>query len=195
MSSTTSSKTPSAEDKFVKNINGFCDFGEGVLTELYKAKKTSLSPSGIGYAIGYANGKIKDKGGLWILEDFIKRTVDYWPEIKKKNAEFFFDKMGKLVPVIEKEHMNELTRIFSSGSGEGDNDKKSVEKKSLLDQDDIDCFWEYIHSFVKISINHIHKTRKPIMNEDKKTYTYQIEYMKDISVRKNAELFDIKLSA
>ena len=170
------------EEKFVKNIQDFMDFGENMLKDCYEAKNTTLSPSGISYAIGYANGKIKDKGKVWVIESFINKTNSHWKYIKEKNAEHFMDKMKELVPFIEDEHMTELKRIFTGVDKNG---------KSLLEEDDKEAFWAFMESFCKLGIHYIHLGRKPVKNEE--TFKYTASFFSDIKVKPNAEMFGVNL--
>jgi hypothetical protein len=171
------------EEKFVKNIQDYMDFGENMLKDCYEAKNTTLSPSGISYAIGYANGKIKDKGNVWVVENFINKTHKHWQQIKDRDVNHFMDKMKELVPFIEDEDMKELKRIFT------ENDPKG---KPLIDKDDKDAFWDFIESFCKLSIHYIHTGRKPIVEGE--GFKYTKTFFPDVKVKSAAELFEIKLA-
>jgi hypothetical protein len=167
----------SYEEKFAKSFSGFMDFGESILKECYEKKSTTLSPNGIGYAIGFANGKVKDKGHKWLIEEFIKKTNADWPKAHECNADHFVKKLKDLLPILEDNHVKELTRVFTT--------------EGILSTDDKEAFWEHIHSFIKLSIKYVHVNRKPVKTDE--GFKYTVNFLTECKVKAPAELFKVKL--
>lgn len=168
------------QDKFVQNVEGFMDFGEDIIKQCYEKKQTSLSPNGIQYAIGFINGKIKDKGNDWLVQEFIKKTHEHWKEIHAKNTDHFMDKIKDLLPsIIEDAHIEELKRLFVT--------------KGLLEEEDVEAFWEYVIAFCKLSIHYIHVGRKPV--KEGEHFKYTDKFFPDIKLKDAAILFSVKLVA
>lgn len=172
----------SYEEKFYKNFCDYMTFGEGILRDAYEKKHTTLSPNGISYASGYACGKIKDNGKKWLVESFVKKTNDHLEYIHKKDTEHFIGILKELAPFLEEDHLNELSRIFTGKDKNG---------KGYIEEEDKEAFWEFIHSFVRLSIHYVHINRTPI--KDGEGFKYTTIFMGDIKVKKAAELFGIKL--
>lgn len=172
----------SPEDKFVKNIQDFMNFGESLLTECYEKKITTLNPNGISYAIIFVNEKIKEKGNKWMVEEFIKKTYVDWNKMKKKDHEYFMKKLPELLPILKQSHTDELCKLFVGKDKTG---------KEYVSDDDRDCLWEYMNSFIKITINYVHYNRKPIKTED--GFKYSQSFLSDFKVKDNAKLFEMEL--
>ena len=170
------------EDKFVKNIQDFMDFGESVITECSEKKITTLNPNVVDLATKFANGKIKEKGHKATVEEFIKKTYDHWKHIKDKDTEHFSDKMHEIVPIVPREHLDEMFRLFTGFDSN---------KKGYVEKEDQDAFWDYLFSFIKISINYVHYNRKPVKTEEGFKYTQ--EFMKDFKVKDSAKMFEMEL--
>jgi hypothetical protein len=168
----------SYEEKFASNFNDFMAFGENILKQCYEQKTSTLSPSGISYAIGYANGKVKDNGNVWLIESFITKTSNQWDKIKERDTDHFSKNMKTLLPILEDDHIKELARIFTS--------------TGVIDDDDKDAFWEFIESFVKLSINYVHTGRKPEQLTDG-SFKYTNNYFPNIKVKSAAESYKVKL--
>jgi hypothetical protein len=170
------------EEKFTKNIQDFMTFGESLLTECYESKITSLNPAGIGYAIIFVNERIKEKGHTWMIEEFIKRTATDWKEIKEQKHEHFIKKLPELVPILQKEHADELCRVFVGKDSSGNH---------LLNEEDREAFWEYLVSFVKLALKYVHHGRKPVKHEE--GFKYSATFFGDVKVKDNAKLFELEL--
>ena len=137
-----------------------------------------------------------------MISKFITKTYDYWDKILDKDLDYFkelglnlFDvfenkgvehfkdsdvKQVSVLSSLKDSHVNEFREILSAEI------EIDGEMKSILNEERITEIWQIFHSFVKLSIIHIHEKRKKVDGK------YTIEFFPEISVSKNAKKWNVK---
>ena len=118
-----------------------------------------------------------------ILDKFIERSVDYWDIILSKREDMLLSSILIIFRDLPEEQVQSVSNLFSAKDSKGN---------SLITNDKREVIWNYVWSFVKIAIKHVHCTRQPLVNEQGiKKYT--VDYFPGISVKNNAEKWQIKV--
>ena len=169
------------ENQFVTGLNSYTDFLTDLIQTAYKRKHTTINPNIIAFGSGVANSKIKENGNRWVMEQFIDKSHKYWIHIKKRDLDYLMKNFHEMMPIMPKEYSDDFHKLFT-----GTNDKN----KPLVDEDDLEAFWEFIDTFVKLGINHIHVNRKPEYKEE--VHNYTVTYFPDVKVGDMAKEFNVK---
>ena len=134
----------------------------------------------------------------YMLENFITRTYEHWGKIKEKDIEYFkglglelFDFVGSGKMEKYKEGNSLLQKLSTS---QIENFKKLLEtsyqvdgvEHYILDEERQEDIWKILHSFVRISLIYIHERREYVNGG------YTVEFFPEISVKKNAEMWNVK---
>lgn len=145
---------------------------------------------------------IKKKNSEELIDDFITKTSDFWEIIKKKDDQYIKEKLLDIFNDVKekgvaevKNNIKEKNNIVNSLTGDHFVIFKDLLSKSyiyedkeyyILDDDRKEEIWSFMHSFVKISLCHIHQTRKMIDGK------YSVVFFNDINVKELAKEWKVK---
>jgi len=104
-----------------------------------------------------------------MMNNFIKYTRLHWKEIKERDEQYFIKDAIKIFGDIPSDQVNITKVLFESKDGNG---------KSIISQSDKDAIWNFVTVMVKISIVHIHKSRKPVRKANGQLEYTQVAFSK-----------------
>lgn len=186
-------------DKYKHNLISLID----IFTEMFEeGKECGMIENSYPHLFSMCKLIMSRSNGEKLIFKFITKTYEHWDKIHDKDLEYFkefglnlFDvyenkgidhfkdgeyKNTSLVSSLSEQHVEDFKQIMSSGVD------IDGEIKTILNEERLDEIWTIFHSFVKLSIIHIHEKRKKIDGK------YTIEYFPNISVAKNSEKWSIK---
>lgn len=146
------------------------------------------------------------------IEGFISKSANYWDEIHKRNKQFLVENADVLFAELSdyKAQIQAMSNLFAMkrtvNVSQPDGTTRTVEQYVIPDET-LDSIWDILHSMVRISIRHIHERRKPVLVEveadetvdgkpkkvTKKVPRYSVEYFPEISIKKNVQLWEVKM--
>lgn len=150
-----------------------------------------------------------------IVKWFIEKTYKYWDKIYDKDEDYVEEISTKLFQMVQDGKLDDIKKsddfnfkgadevMGSLSKGHIDNfktvmtesykDGETGEMVKVFDDERKEELWQYLQSFVKISINHIHHTRQ--MGEDGKYKTKFFPTIngEKVSVKKLTAKWGIKL--
>lgn len=151
---------------------GFLFFIKQILTDLHIQKKSDIDPSLINLAIIFIKKINKDD----IISNFINESYNYWNEIASKDENFLVNHCDIIFSGVSKEYIEKFKQLFI-------NKKINSEDKNIL--------WDYLFSFVKISISYIHESRSPKIIDDKPAYSNK--NFPDVKLQKCSKTWNVEL--
>lgn len=167
------SKIPPAEERFYGNLKGFFDLTKDILDDLYTSKKyTEIPPALVDIAWGFLCNSDK----VQLLENFIKKSHPHWEKIREKDQDFFVSNASCIFGELPTDKLNSFLKLLTTDMI-GEEQKKNI--------------WNYLSSFVKISIKYLYEKRGGKMLND--TYTFDKEFFVDVPDLNNSiKNWDIK---
>ena len=175
----------SYEDKFVSSISQFTEFITDIVSTASKNKYTDLNPNAIAFAAGFANGKIKEYGNKYAIDQFIIKCSKYWKTIYEKDIDTLKKHLAEICPLVPVDILNSFVQLCTGRTGKN---------TPFIPEDDMDALWEFIFNFIKISINYIHFNRKPEYKEEKSTqFIYTTNFFPDVKLGEMVKLYNVKL--
>jgi len=134
---------------------------------------------------------------LDFLETMIQNSNQYWEEIYNKDEKFFDENIDSIFARsgIEQNKIGIFKSLMKAKNDDGE---------LIIDQKERDLIWRYMHSFVRLCLNHIHERRGPkvqiTVNERDRIMTnsegkemkvpiYTAHYMDDIDLGKFFNLY------
>lgn len=133
----------SQPDKFIRVLGELFDSIEVVIGDLNNMRKTTLNESDVRIVGSYMKSLDKDI----LIEKFINNSEPFWNNIKKKEDDYIIKNMELLLGEYAKyEKFNALKVIFGAG---------------ILDDLTKDRIREYLFALIRISINHVYKSKDP----------------------------------
>jgi translation initiation factor 2 beta subunit (eIF-2beta)/eIF-5 len=199
MSGNDASPTPS--ERFKNNLLVFLEFFEEMFDE---AKEENIIVERFSLFIP-AKVIISKTKGVSIVDVFIKRTNQFWDNIHDQDDEKIEEICTNLFQMVQNGNLEDMKQdedlkgvggiIGSLSKGHVENFKKVLTGKyqddgetiSIFDEERRENLWQYLKSFVKISLCHIHETRK--MGGDGK---YKVKFFPDINVKSLAQKWNVK---
>lgn len=201
------SKNLTEEERFFLNLNDLMALIYELSVMCWESGFKDVSPKLVELAEGFLKTSDKNK----IINAFIKNSYIYWGapqlddngcilrdinnkyvgkggEIKIKDEPFFIQNAYKIfgnLPV-GKEQINAIGVFFTA---------KDEHNDYVIEKEDRDAIWIYIHSLVKISIKYIHRIRgMKLVNKDGVMIPKYIEplYPK-IKIKDLVQVWNIKL--
>jgi hypothetical protein len=147
----------SPEERFYINILDFFD----VIYQMSERKKSKINPVVFELGKNYIENLDKKK----IIDMFIEASgPSIWDRILKRDIKFCIDYFINYVYNLTK--INILSIIDS-------NDPEALFKELFSSPEEIEVFWEYMRSFVRIGINYILQNEKTSRFETKEMERYQ----------------------
>lgn len=163
-------------ERFHTNSIEFCRLVKDVIAHAdMNGFSLPISPIMLDIAIGILSNSDPDL----IVETFIKRSAAHWNAIHAKDIHFFRTQGLDVFNGLPEAQVQAFNSLF---------DMKDANGNPIIDVDTLDEFWSFFHSFVKISVCHIHLQRKP----DPTTKKYTQNYFGDISIKKQVDQWQIR---
>ncbi len=171
-----------AVDRFHDNISDLAQIIADILGECAEKGCTIVNPV---IAQMRANAVINFNKSL-VVERFIKYSEKYWPQIKKRNEEFFGEHVGEVFQDLPMGDVNSFKRLLEAKDGKGE---------LIVTPDDREGIWEYFDSFVKIAISFVHENRLPDIKIEngKKSPIWRKNYNPTFTLEKHASLWQVQL--
>ena len=143
---------------------------------------------------------IESTSSDYMINNFIRKTHDYWGRIKERDIEYFKENGLEFFTTVKENGMDSITGDKSNSflknlkSRHLDNFKLLLESSyqengetiEIFDEERKEDIWKILESFVKISISHIHQERSYVSGK------YTQEYFPEINVKESIISWDIK---
>ena len=173
------------EDRFFSNMMDFTNYLLDLVERINKNGHDQIRPSDI--QIGSVILENFDRKEL--IEKFIAKSHMYWDKFFEKEDEYMISNAGVIFSTLPDKYVSIFKEIFTLADREG---------RLIVDQDDRDIIWAFLHPFIKISINYIHNKQEPYTNTDgkrryKERFTIRDEPVPDLNVSLHARKWGIKL--
>lgn len=194
----------STSEQFKSNMNTFVEDVEEMLEDAQELKL--VNGSGLATILIIVKGVISKANGSEVIKVFIDRTYSHWNSIYDEDEDhvesilsdiFQMVQGGKLSELKKDKDLSKASGLISKISSSHIETIKTLftatyeedgETNRLFDDERKKNFWELLKGFVRISLCHIHETRK--MNDEGK---YTVEFCKDIPVKDTCEKWNVKL--
>ena len=132
----------SQQNKFKTNIVDFINFCKDVLKEIKEKTQINVNLDDLTTLEEIIKLITPDK----LIQKFIDSTYKYWEKIRLKDHEFFDKNYATIFGEEQEDRIKILKYVFVESNSD-------AELKQII--------WEYLHSFVKISIIYIHGVKGP----------------------------------
>jgi len=144
----------SQEQKLKEVLSDLANLMIELIGICYEEGKTPITPGLVEFVkIHYVDKyRIDD-----MMDNFIKYTRLHWKKIEKRDEAYFINDAIKIFGDIPSDQVN-ITKVLFESKGE--------KNESIISQEDKNAIWDMVTSMVRISIVHIHKSRKPIRDVD-----------------------------
>jgi hypothetical protein len=171
------------ETQFSQTITGFVELFTDIISTAHKNNYTTLNSEMLKIANMMLSKKLTDLGPINVMNNFISNTHKHWNYIAEKDEKHFAEHLPEIIKDIPKDYIKEFCKLFLGTTKSG---------KPMISDVDKEAFFESGAELVKISIKYIYKSRKPKMVDGK--ISYEVNFFPDISLTKNAKLFNVKLN-
>lgn len=122
-----------------------------------------------------------------LIEIFINHSHMHWSNIRQRDEVFFINNAAQIfADNFNTQRVNAFQVLFTATTPEG---------QPVIGRDDRDSIWDYFDSLVRISINHIHEQRQPLLRMigSQPVADYQASYFDNIDLAAMAASWGIKL--
>lgn len=160
---------PSQEEKLCENLTDMLDLVRELVASCYERKCTTINPN----LIQTAKVFLMTIDKKYLLEGFIRSSHIYWDKIHLRNEDFFFSNAREVFSELPMENVEAFTILFTAKDKSG---------KLVVPKEDREAVWDYLHSIVKICIQHIFNERKTDGN-----------YMKEINIQRYINEYNLKI--
>lgn len=161
----------------------------GLSKEKYAAARTSLKE------IETKQYTLDEGQCTLMIEKFIIKSSAYWPQIKDKDVKFLIENASVLFAELPEQYIKGFCQLFDMSDKQGN---------PMVSEDRISEIWDFLHAMIRISIRHIHETRRPkeveVISKDdngenvkSKVVQYTQEYFPTLSVRNLVETWQVKI--
>ena len=184
MAETPTGKFKTTVSYFLKNI---CEI---LLDMIDDGEKISISVQ----AVRIASNIIERYDGTKLINNFIDTHKD-WKHVKTKNITYLTQTIPetyKSVPFDTKVLTTPVEKFEiwkAQGHHNGDTDTSNWPVTS----DDIEDYWGYVRAMIKISCDHVHMSRKPVVQDGVIRYRNKDMY-KDFPLEVYTSMFDVILT-
>ena len=137
-------RRPSAEDRIKENIVYLCDLLLDICADAHALGYIDINPSLIKLACDY----VKSYNAVNLTEDFIFRSVRYWPQIKEREVSFFENNISSIFGALpfSSDQLNMFKIIYHATDADG---------QRFISEDDVGLVWEYLFACCRIAINYM----------------------------------------
>lgn len=142
----------SPEDRFYINIIDFLD----VLSDLIERKKVNINSAIIIIGKNYIEKLGKEEIIKMFIEASIKNDRCIWDKIIQKDIKFCIDYFIDYISHLTKLNIMDIIQ---------DDSPEKVFYQIFSEKDELDTFWEYMKSFVRITINYLKIKRNMISDK------------------------------
>ncbi len=193
---------PTPAERFQNNMIVFIEDVEDMVED---AKANNVISGGMPILI-LVKAAIKNADGEDIIFVFLERTFEHWDKIFEEDEDhigniieniFEMTKGGKLEDIKNDKYFSKASGLISKLSSSNlDTINKVFTGKYMEDGEEVPIFdeerkrnfWDLLKSFVKISLCHVHETRK--MEGGK----YKVDFFPNIPVKDTAKKWKVKLA-
>lgn len=159
----------SQEEKLYENLADMLDLVRELVASCFERKCTTINPN----LIQTAKVFLMTIDKKYLLEGFIKSSHIYWDKIHSRNEDFFFSNAREVFRELPMENVDAFTVLFTAKDKTG---------RFIVPKEDREAVWDYLHSIVRICIQHI-------FNERKKDRTY----MEEIDIGRYIAEYNLKV--
>lgn len=174
--------TKSPAERFHENMGDLCDFIYDLVDRTYKAGYREIDPQMITMASNVLSS-YEDK--KTIIEKFIKGSHGYWNNLLEKDETFMIKNAMVLFSFLPNKYVQMFQNIFTVKDPQGN---------FIVDEIDRLTIWTFIHSFVKISICHIHECQEPYVDGTQFKYRKKFEATNDLNFMHHVRSWKIQLN-
>jgi hypothetical protein len=179
--------------RFKENTIDFIDFLADVVREVKQSYNIDAQPENLDFTCIFIKAFDKDA----LVDNFIYGSRNNWDYIFKQDESYFikdFADIFKFVDLPEKEvYIQQLVEVLTMKK---DNYKVLPNDPHydpfVVGKKDRDIVWDYLYSFVKISIQYLHAMGQPVEQDGRVTYIKPL--YKDIDVQEAAKKWGVKLT-
>jgi hypothetical protein len=170
--------------KFKENSVDFIEFLTDVVRELKQSYNIRAKPEDLEFTCLFIKAFNMDA----LIDSFIYGSRTQWDHILAKNESYFTKDFGEIFKFLEvpnkDDYINQLLEVLTT--------KKSDGKSYIVGNKDREIVWNYLHSFVKLSIQYFHEQSGPTIQNNKTVYTKPM--YTDIDIQSEATKWGVKLS-
>lgn len=118
------------------------------------------------------------------IKEIIKQPR-HWDKINERDEKFMEENAFAIFRIVPAGNVNEFRKIFQSKNDKGE---------YIVGKEDRDIIWDYLETFVRISLRYIHDEREPysIMVDGKKKFNYHVKYVRDIDLTYHGKKWEIQ---
>jgi hypothetical protein len=140
---------PPPVERFADNSINLAHYCGKLVNQAYEEGLTQIHPLFVKAGLlTLENDYSRDQ----MINNFINFSHENWDEIYNRDEKFFDENTGRLFNAWPEEVVSMFRSLFFTKKPNGDPLITEEEKKHI---------WNTVQSLVKISIHHIHETRKP----------------------------------
>jgi hypothetical protein len=147
-------KEPSREERFLDNLIDLLTFIGVITKNIYDRGLTSIPPSAFNLGVTFLKSHDKET----VLYEFIEGSNTHWDMIKARDEDFFSKHSKTIFGPLPFEKVEEYVDMFKLLFELKDNEGEYIVNKKQRD-----VIWDFLDSFVKISIKHVHAKREPVV--------------------------------
>lgn len=184
-------KLPPPPERFKVNLLYLVDHVKDIIVELNDRGHTPLN----GFMIDLAKAFLLEYDQNVMIRNFITKSYNketQWFAIKNKDEDGFLKNANAIfsnLPGTADQYVDLFKELFF---------KKDDKGNRLVEDDKLDQIWLYLHAMIKVCIHHIHEERHPKIetdpnNPEQKIKKYTQSYFPDISVKTQAEIWNVKI--
>lgn len=168
-------------DGFLFNLNLFLDLYQSIV-ERIKAAGEDLSVTST--LIGTAKILINNKDPNSLIRTFITKSQTQWVSCIEKDETKLLSNIRTLFGDVPASILDNTLVILTL---------KNRDNVLYITAEEKDEIWDFLITFVKLSIVYIHEQRCPKKREDGQI-KYSVNFESSISLKKYSELYNIKLN-
>jgi hypothetical protein len=176
MTTTEESKNCAPEERFRSNLINFVQYMSTIVKPVLPEMSNPI-------VIGYVLSVINNANSSEMMYKFIDRSNKHWDDSFDKKESSLLSNISELFEDLPQDKVSKICSVFNTTDEKGN---------LVINNSQREIIWSYIHSFIKISIKYIHKTRCPVKN-DAGIKKYTVKYFDGLSCRLLSEKWKIIL--
>lgn len=178
--------------RFKENTIGLVEFLSDIVREIKQTYKIKIDPEAIDYICIFIKAYDKDA----LVNNFIYSSLVHWDSIYDRLEEYFTNDLSSIFQFVDvpykDEYISQLQEVLAT--------KKSNYTVSpndpnydpyIVSIEDKNTIWDYLCSFVRISVQFLHQNSGPVMKDGK--IEYKAPLYTDIDIGAVAAKWKIEL--
>ncbi len=172
---------PSPVERFKANMDAISDLIHELVTKANQRGCTIVSSLTVSLGTIYLKSQNPDQ----LIISFIDRSHEYWDKIHIQDENFFNENLGTVFSGISKASSDAFVILATAKDNTGN---------PIISKNDREDIWNYMKSFVKISIHYIHEKRMPDLMDKggKPIAVYRQNFKPEIKLEDHGEKWKIR---